>query len=305
MNNYRTISLLTAMSKSLYIIMFKRLEQHLESNNILTTDHSGFRKCVHIENAVFSLTNNIITSLNQRQQVGGIFCDLTKEFDCVNHTILLNKLHYYGIRGKCHHCFKSYLENRKQRVCISPHILEQQKSSSWETVVSRVPQGSILGPLLFIIYLNDLTYGLHQSAKPVIYADDTSVLLTAKNDELKNKINCMLDYMTGWLSANGLTLNMEKTNIMKFTSSYHQNEAFQIIYQKKIAGTNNTKFLGLKLDKNISWKNHVQKTIPKLSSACNLVRRMYPCCNSNTLKMIYFTYFIPLWNMLSYCGEFQ
>ena len=215
-----------------------------------------FRKGVCIENAVFSLTNNVITLLNQ-QQVGGIFCDLTKAFDCVTHTVLLNKLHYYGIRGKCHRWFKSYLENRKQRVCVSPHILEEEKSSSWETVVSGFPQGSILGPLLFIIYLNDLPNGLHQRAKPVIYADDTSVLLTAKNaeelknkinctlEELKNKINCTLDYMTGWFSA---TLNMEKTNKMKFTSSYHQNETFQIMYQKKIiTGSNNTKFLGLEL----------------------------------------------------------
>jgi hypothetical protein len=98
--------------------------------------------------------------------------------------------------------------------------------------------------------------------------------------------------MTRWFSANGLALNMEKTNIMKFTSRYHQNEAFQIIYQKKtITGANNTKFLGLELDKNISWKNHVQKIVSKLSSACYLVRRMYPCCTSDTLKTIYFTYF--------------
>jgi hypothetical protein len=97
--------------------------------------------------------------------------------------------------------------------------------------------------------------------------------------------------MTGWFSANGLPLNMEKTNIIKFTSSYHQNETFQIIYQNKIiTGTNNTKFLGLELDKNINWKNHVQKIIPKLSRTCYLVRRMYPCCNLNTLKMICFAY---------------
>jgi hypothetical protein len=123
-----------------------------------------------------------------------------------------------------------------------------------------------------------------------IYADDTSVLLTAKNDEgLETKINCMLDYMMGWFSANGLALN---TNIMKFTSSYLKNEAFQITYQNEIiTGTNNIKFLGLELDKNINWKNHIQKIIPKLSSACYLVRRMYPCCNLNTLKMIYFAYF--------------
>jgi hypothetical protein len=95
--------------------------------------------------------------------------------------------------------------------------------------------------------LNDLPYGICQGARPVIYADDASVLLMAKNDEeLKTKINCTLDCMTGWFSANGLTLNMEKTNIMKFTSSYHHNEASPIIYQNKIiTGKGSTKFLGL------------------------------------------------------------
>jgi hypothetical protein len=99
------------------------------------------------------------------------------------------------------------IENRGS---ISPHILEQERSSSWETVVSGVPQGSILEPLLFRTYLNDLPYGIHHGAKPVIYADGTGVLVTAKNDEeLKNKINCTLDYMTEWFSANGLALNMD------------------------------------------------------------------------------------------------
>jgi sarcosine oxidase/L-pipecolate oxidase len=111
-----------------------------------------------------------------------------------------------------------------------PHILEQCKSSSWKTVTSWVPQGSILGPLPFIIYLNDLPSGLHQRAKPVTYSDNTSVLLNDKNDEeLKIKVNHTLDYMIGWFSADGLALNMEKTNIIKFTSNYHLNEVFQIV----------------------------------------------------------------------------
>jgi len=92
--------------------MFGRLEQHLESNNILATEQYGFMKGAHIENEIFILTDNILIALNQRQQVGGIFCDITKAFDSVNHSILLNKLYYYGIRGKCHHWFKSKLENR-------------------------------------------------------------------------------------------------------------------------------------------------------------------------------------------------
>jgi hypothetical protein len=101
MNNYKPMSLLTTSSKVLKTIMFKRLVQHLESNNILTTAQFGFWKDVHIDDAVFSLSNNIITLLDQRKHVGGIFCDLTKAFDCVNHNILLNKLHYYGIRSTC------------------------------------------------------------------------------------------------------------------------------------------------------------------------------------------------------------
>jgi hypothetical protein len=187
------------MSKILEIIMFKGLEQYLESNNIMAIEQFGFRKGVHIENAIFTLIDNILTSLNQQQQVGGIFCDLTKAFDCVNHNVLLNKLHYNGIRGKCHCWFKSHLENRKQRLCISPHILEHEKSSSWETVTSGVPQGSILGPLFFVTHLNDVACGLPQGAKPVMYADDTSVLLTAKHvEELNIKIYCTLNYMIGW-----------------------------------------------------------------------------------------------------------
>jgi hypothetical protein len=151
-----------------------------------------------------------------------------------------------------------------------------------------------------------LPYGLHQRSKPVIYADDTSVLLTADNDaELKNKINHALGYMTGWFSANGLTLNMGKTSIIKFTSSNRQIGTFQITYQNLLlSGVNNTKFLGLQLDKHINWKNHIHETLPKLSSACYLIRRMYPYFNKNTLKIIYFAYFhsvmesgIPFWGV--------
>ena len=123
-------------------------------------------------------------------------------------------------------------EKRKQKVCLLPNVLNQEASSKWKAIINGIPQGSILGPLLFIIYLNDLPYGLKQDNLPVIYADDTSVLLTAENEpDLKSKINDELDYLVEWFSANGLVLNMEKTNLMKFTLNTRQNEPFQIIYK--------------------------------------------------------------------------
>ena len=174
MNNYRPVSLLPTVSKVLEKTMLSRLSQHFESNKLLTPSQFGFQKKVRIEDAIFLLLDRIITSLDHRKCVGGIFCDLSKAFDCVNHEILLSKLQYYGVRGNCLSWIKSYLANRKQKVCISANILNHETSSTWEEIRDGVPQGSILGPLLFIIYLNDLPYGLQHESKPVIYADDVS-----------------------------------------------------------------------------------------------------------------------------------
>jgi hypothetical protein len=147
----------------------------------LVTEQQGFRKGISTENATFSLTDSVFTSINQKMHVRGIFCDLAKAFDCVNHEILLAKLHFYGIRGVTADLFKSYLTNRRQKVEIKSRNATQNVISHWGALKHGVPQGSILGPLLFIIYITDLPRKINSVSKPILFADDTSVIIYNRN----------------------------------------------------------------------------------------------------------------------------
>jgi hypothetical protein len=221
MTNYRPISLLTVFSKVFEKAMHSRLTQHLHTNNILVTEQHGFRNGISTENATFKLTDSVFTSINQKMHVGGIFCDLTKAFDCVKHEIFLAKLHFYGIRGVTADWFKSYFTNRRQKVEIKSCNATENVFSDWGTLKNGVPQGSILGPLLFIIYINDLPRKINSISKPILFADDTSVIIYNRNlEDLCTVANLVLTRMIEWFTANKFVLNLDsfihKTNIMKF-----------------------------------------------------------------------------------------
>jgi hypothetical protein len=207
-----------------------------------------------------SLMDIIFTSLNHWQQIVGI---------------------------------KSFLTNRKQTVNKSPWNPGAENSWSLETIISGVPQGSFLGPL-FSIYINDLPYEIYHTAKLVIYADDRSVLITHfKNvNELQVKAKTTLNYMSEWFLVNGLTLNIDKTDLVKFSSNHYQDETFLINYQiNSLNEFTNAIYLELELDKRITWKNHINKILPKLNNACLVVSSTYSYSNTSTHRMIYFVFF--------------
>jgi hypothetical protein len=178
-SNYTPTSLLTSFSNIFEKLTYVRLHDHLNQHNILTTEQYGFRTN-STEKASYSLIHEILLAMNNKSAVGGIFCELRKAYDCVNHRVLLDKLKFYGITGKFHSIIKSYLERRYQKGNINNCTLNHNTSSNWMEIKHRVPQGSVLEPLFFLTYINDLKLS-NKNVKILLYADDRSIIMNSPN----------------------------------------------------------------------------------------------------------------------------
>ena len=289
-SNYRPISLLPAISKLLEKLVCNRLVKYLDTFNILYTHQYGFRQNHSTSHPIIQLLNHIAEQNDKATKdiTLGVFIDLSKAFDTIPHETLLKKLEFYGIRGLPNNWFRSYLSNRKQYLEINGH------KSSQQSITCGVPQGSILGPILFIIYINDL----HKATtlNLLSFADDTTVYCSGHNsNEIRNTVNNELNNIFKWLCANKLQLNINKSKFMVFSPP--QRSSIDLtdinINNKPLTriGKNynekSMKFLGIHLDENLNWNCHINHIHKKISQSLYIINRSKHSLNSSSLHSLY------------------
>ena len=289
-SNYRPISLLPTLSKILEKVVYKRLYKFLLQNNILFNSQYGFRSGHSTSDAVAELVSSILFGFDNKEMTLAVFLDLSKAFDTVDHKILLDKLERYGIRGTALDWFRSYLSDRKQ------FVQYKTARSSASDIEYGVPQGSVLGPLLFIIYINDLNNCL-DLCKAILFADDSTVYITGKNKKLlffqmKKELLSLIE----WFQVNKLSLNLIKTNYTLFTpknsSINDANESFTLTFgSETIKEVNNVKFLGLQMDRHLDWSEHFKILHRRLSRANFILSQVKNILPKTCMKMLYYSLF--------------
>ena len=288
--NYRPISLLSNINKIIEKLIHERLSKFLDTYNCIFDNQFGFRKKHSTNHALISITENIRNALDNNKISCGVFIDLQKAFDTVDHKILLHKLSHYGIRGVANDWFRSYLTNRKQYVEINGH------NSNELTLEYGVPQGSVLGPLLFLVYINDL----HMAVKYSIvthFADDTNLVISNSSPKkLQKQLNLDLKNLSNWLKANKISLNASKSELLIFR---HPNKVINFDFKikidgKKIIPSTFVKYLGIYIDCHLNWSVHANILSTKLSRAIGMLSKIRHYVSADLLRTIYFSIFNSL-----------
>ena len=301
LGNYRPISVLPLVSKIFEKIIYCQLYDYLQDNSLLNTYQSGFRSMHSTLTALLETTNNWSINIDN----GVLFIDLKKAFDTIDHEIILRKLANYGVNQSALRFCGSHLCNRSQKCSVNEAL------SSASKLTYGVPQGSILGPLLFLIYINDLPNCLDISCAKM-FADDTNITVPGCTfAQLEQATNSELNNLYNWLKANKLSLNIAKTEFMVISTrqKFLAGNCSKINIQldgHPISRVEHTKSLGLNIDDRLSWSNHIKDLCKKISSVIGALRRIRPLISQSTAVQIYnaliqphFDYCAPVWDGLS------
>jgi exonuclease III len=278
--NYRPIAIVPILSKIVEKAFCVRLMDFITRHNILHTNQYGFREGYNTELACFDFVKYVTESINNKIPVMSIFLDMTKAFDLVDHSKLLDKLDSYGVRGQANDWLQSYLSNRKQCTEITKiqednnQIRKVVYRSSDRTVVAGVPQGSNLGPLLFLLFINDLP--MATKPKSILFADDTTIIVRGENPRTyEADINKALSDINLWINDNDLLINHSKTNFMQFSSVKAKPSKLNIrIEDIDLQEANSVKFLGLNIDPHLNWKGHVDFVCLRLDRFVYALRKL-------------------------------
>lgn len=272
-NNYRPISVLPILSKILEKHVHDSLSIYLNKHNLLCKTQSGFRSHHSCETALVNMTDKWLHAMDSGKIIGIVLVDFRKAFDLVDHQILLSKLKLYGIDNKTLSWFNTYLSQRQQQVSVNGC------KSVLETVTCGVPQGSILGPLLFLLFINDLPL-YTENVSTDMYADDTTLFdIQFSLETIEQNLQVALNQLHAWCKNNGMLLNSSKTKVMLVTTSqkrqrlsavdlklHYMNESLQMVSSDKI--------LGVHVDNNLNWTDHVKNTSKKISSNIWLLSKL-------------------------------
>lgn len=311
-SNYRPVSVLPCFSKILERLVFNRCINYINDNNLLNEKQFGFRPNHSTYMAIIELVDKVANAVDKNETTIGIFLDLSKAFDTINHEILLYKLEHYGFRGIVLQWFKSYLKNRKQFVRYQMH------DSDKKVIKCGVPQGSILGPLLFILYINDIV-NTTSLLELILFADDTTLLFSHRNIASKNNIiNNELQEICNWFQANKLSVNAKKTNYMvlgthqsttKFIDVNQDNDSTgdtqtnnsKVKLNIKLDGVSlnrvsSTKFLGVIIDENLTWKKHIDAISKTISRNIGMMTKLKHFVPERILYSLYCTLIMPYIN---------
>ena len=304
-NNYRPISIIPAVAKIFERIIYNQLYEYLNFNDLLANCQSGFRSIHSTLTSLLEATNSWSVNIDNGFINGVVFIDLKKAFDTIDHKILLRKLACYGVDQKSLRWFDSYLSDRQQKCLVNGEL------SGARPVTCGIAQGSLIGPLLFLIYINDLPNCLSK-ASPRMYADDTSISIAANSlPELEHSINDELVNLNEWLTVNKLSLNIAKTELMFIGSRQRLSNTASHSINIHIEGQQinkvcHTRSLGIHIDQHLSWTKHVNEIARVVSSGIGALKRLRPfICEDSAILLYraliepYFDYCCPVWDGLS------